>query len=152
MNDQSQNQNQNPTPGTTPPVYHDWREQRRAERMARHEAHRQMHYGRHSGWIGGTILILLGAIFLLQNLGIRFLANWWAVFILIPALWAFVAAWDIYQANGRLTRGGISSLTAGILLTLLAALFLLNLAVGLFWPVILIVGGAVLLIEGFWPA
>jgi hypothetical protein len=150
MNDQ--NQNPVPNPDATPPVVHDWREQRQAERMARHEARHQMHAGRHSGWIGGTILILLGVVFLLQNLGIRTLVNWWAIFILIPALWAFVAAWNIYQDNNRLTRGVVSSLTTGVLLTLLSALFLLNVAVGLFWPVILIAGGLVLLIAGLWPA
>ena len=150
MNDQ--NQNPAPNQGTPPPVVPDWREQRRVERLARHEARRQRHAGRHSGWIGGTILILLGVVFLLQNLGIRFLVNWWAFFILIPALWAYVAAWEIFQENGRLTRGGISSLTVGVLLTLLSLLFLSNLAVGLFWPVLLIVGGLVLLIIGFWPA
>ena len=41
---------------------------------------------RRSSWIGGVILVFLGVLFLLQNIG--WLArdgNWWAVFILIPA-------------------------------------------------------------------
>jgi hypothetical protein len=84
-------------------------------------------------------------VFLLQNMGIPFLANWWALFILIPAFWAFVAAWESYRDNGRLTRGGAGSLAGGGLLTILALAFLLNLNVGLFWPVLLIVGGLVLL-------
>ena len=134
-----------------PPVYRHWREQRRAERWARHEARWQRHAGRHYGWIGGLILILLGVVFLLQNMGIPFLTNWWALFILIPAFWAYVGAWDIYQDNGRLTRGGASSLTIGVLLTILALVFLLNLDVGLFWPVLLIVGGLVLLGTAFLP-
>jgi hypothetical protein len=126
-------------------VYRDWREQRRAERRARREARWQRHGGRSYAWIGGAILILLGVVFLLQNMGIPFLANWWAVFILIPAFWAFVAAWDSYRDNGRLTRGGAGSLAGGSLLTILALVFLLNLNLGLFWPVLLIVGGLVLL-------
>jgi cation transport ATPase len=130
---------------TPPPVYGDWREQRRAERQARREAHWQRHAGRPFRWVGGAILILLGVVFLLQNMGIPFLVNWWALFILIPAFWAYNAAWDIYQDNGRLTRGGAGSLTVGILLTILALVFLLNLDIGLFWPVLLIVGGLVLL-------
>jgi hypothetical protein len=90
-------------------------------------------------------LILLGVTILLEYLGIPFLANWWALFILIPAFWAYVAAWNIYQDNSRLTRGGAGSLTMGILLTILALVFLLNVNVGLFWPLLLIVGGLVLL-------
>jgi hypothetical protein len=142
-------QTPNPNPNTPPPAYHDWREQRHAERMARREARWQRHAGRPYGWLGGAFLILLGVIILLQNMGIRFLANWWALFILLPAFWAFVGAWNIYQDNGRITQGVASSLTIGILLTILALSFLLNLAFGLFWPVLLIVGGLVLLLTGF---
>jgi hypothetical protein len=140
-----------PSPPT--PVYRNWHEQRRAEHWAHREARWRRHAGRPYGWIGGAILILLGMVFLLQNMGIHFLQNWWALFILIPAFWAFVAAWDIYQDNGRLTRGGVSSLTVGVLLTILAFVFLLNLDVGLFWlwPVALIVGGLVLLGTAFFP-
>ncbi len=149
MNDQDQNPT--PNPNTPPPVYRDWREQRRAERFARHEARWQGHAGRNSGWIAGTILILLGVVFLLQNMGFPFLTNWWALFILIPAFWAYVAAWNIYQDNGRLTRGGASSLTMGIVLTLLSLVFFLNLAVAMLWPVLLIAGGVALLLTGLLP-
>jgi hypothetical protein len=137
--------------GSTPPVYRDWREQRRAERWARREARLQRHAGRPYGWIGGAILILLGVTFLLQNMGIPFLMNWWALFILIPAFWSFIAARDIYQDSGKLTSGGAASLTVGILLTILAFVFLLNLNLGLYWPVLLIVGGIVLLATAFIP-
>ena len=136
---------------TPPPEYRDWREQRRAERWARREARWQRHAGRQYGWIGGAILILLGVAILLENMGIAFLTNWWALLILIPALVAFVAAWDIYQDNNRLTRGAVASLTVGILLTMLAFVFLLNLDVGLFWPVLLIAGGLALLVSALFP-
>jgi hypothetical protein len=111
----------------------------------------QRHAGRNYSWIGGAILILLGATFLLQHLGLPFLPNWWALFILIPAFWAYIIAWDVYQDNNRLTRGGAGSLTAGILLTILASVFLLNLDAGLYWPVLLFVGGLVLLGTALWP-
>jgi hypothetical protein len=137
---------------TPPPVYRDWREQRRAERWARREARWQRRASRPYGWIGGAILILLGVVLLLQNLNIPFLANWWALFILIPAFLAFVAAWESYRDNGRLTRGGAGSLVVGGLLTILVLTFLLNLNVGLFWPVLLIVGGLVLLGTALLPA
>ncbi len=150
MNDQ--NPNQTPDPNTPPPVYRDWREQRRAEHRARHEARWQRHTGRRSGWIAGTILILLGVAFLLENMGIHFLANWWALFILIPAFWAYVAAWDLYQDNGHMTRGGASSLVVGILLTLLSFAFLIDVAANLLWPVLLIAGGAALILAGLFPS
>jgi hypothetical protein len=141
----NQNPDPIPNPSTPSPTNRDWREQRRTERQARHEARWQRHAGRPFGWTGGAILILLGVIFLLQNMHIAFLANWWALFILIPAFWAYVAAWNTYQDNRRFTRGGAGSLTVGILLTILSFVFLLNLAVGLFWPILLILGGLILL-------
>jgi hypothetical protein len=139
-------------PATTwPPAYGGWREQRRAERWARREARWQRHTGRPYGWIGGAILILLGVVFLLQNLNIAFLANWWALFILIPAFGAFAVAWESYRSDRRLTRGGVGSLAVGVLLTILALAFLLNLNVGLFWPLLFIVGGVVFLVVALLP-
>jgi ABC-type multidrug transport system fused ATPase/permease subunit len=156
----NQNPDPNPTPsanvppgaptnpeaaGNPPPAgYQDWREQRRSERWARREARWQRRAGRHTGWFGGVFLILLGVIFLLRQMGIPFFANWWALFILIPAFWAYVAAWDSYQDGKRLTRRAAASLTVGILLTILALLFLLNVASGFVWPALLIVGGLAL--------
>jgi hypothetical protein len=149
MNDQSQKPLSAPTPlassQSTPSSSPPNPPESSPERQARGEARWQRRAGRSYAWIGGAILILLGVVFLLQNMGIPFLANWWALFILIPAFWAFVAARDSYQDKGRLTRGGAGLLAGGILLTILALVFLLNLNVGMFWPVLLIVGGLVLL-------
>jgi len=138
-------------PNTPPPEYRDWREQRRAEHLARREARWQRRSGGHYGWFGGAILILLGVIFLLQNMGLPFLTNWWALFILIPAFGAYVAAWNVYRENNRLTRGGTGSLIVGILLTVLALAFLFNLVTNLFWPILLIAGGVALLATTFFP-
>ncbi|MGD0002942.1 MAG: hypothetical protein ABSE06_01790 [Anaerolineaceae bacterium] len=149
MNEQDQKPISDPT--TPSPTYRDWREQRSAERWARREARWQRRGIRHSGWFAGILLILLGMVFLLEELNIPFLANWWALFILMPAFWAYMVAWDIYQDNSRLTRRGASSLTVGILLTILTLVFLFNLAAGYFWPVLLILGGLILLGTGFLP-
>jgi len=149
MNDQ--NQTPTPTPGAPAPESRDWREQRRAEHMARHEARWQRHAGRPYGWFGGTILILLGVVFLLHNLGVRFLENWWALLILIPAFWSYTAAWESYQNNSRLTRRGAYSLTIGLMFTVLALVFLFDIALGMFWPVLLIVGGLLMLGTGLLP-
>ncbi len=147
------NQNPTPTPGqnTPPPAPIDWREQRRAERMARHEEHWQRHGSLRRTWIWGLILVFLGVALLFENLHIALLVNWWALFILIPAFWSYVGAWDTYQANSRITRRVASSLTVGILLTILAFELLLNLTVGVYWPVLLIAGGLALMLTGFFP-
>ena len=151
MNSQQNDQNPvpNPQPGTPAPT--DWRAQRDAERMARREQRWQRRGSRRHGWIWGIILVLLGVALLLENLGFRTLENWWALFILIPAFWAYVGAWDIYQDNSRLTRRAASSLTVGILLTIAAFVFLLNVAIGVYWPVLLIAGGLALLMTGLIP-
>ena len=52
---------------------------------------------------------------------------------------------------GRLTCRAAVSLTVGLLLTVLALMFLLNLAGGFIWPALLIVGGLVLLGTAFLP-
>ncbi|HUH97751.1 MAG TPA: hypothetical protein VLZ89_10360 [Anaerolineales bacterium] len=149
MNDQ--NQNPSPNSNTPPPSYRDSREQRYAERLARREARRQRYGSAHYGWFGGALLILLGVIFLLENMGIPFLVNWWALFILIPACGAYLAAWEVYQDQGRLTRSGAWSLTVGILLTAVSLFFLLNLSIGPYWPVLLIAGGLALLGAAWLP-
>jgi hypothetical protein len=161
MNNNQWNKDQTPTPeapsgtntqpGTPPSTYRDWREQRRAERWARREARWRSHGGSAYGWIGGAILIFLGVIFLLENLHIAFLQNWWALFIMIPALGAYAGAWNLYRVSGKFTQGVAGSLTGALLLTGLSLIFLFNLAIGLFWPLFLIAGGTLLLAAAFWP-
>lgn len=150
MDDPKQTPDANPsTPPSTNP---NWSEQRRAERMA-HRAERQARreargqgYGRYySPLTGGIILIVLGVAFLLERMGILFQVNGWALFILLPAIGAYVGAWELYQHNGRLTRAAASSLTVAVLLTVLSLVFLLNLAVSVFWPALLILAGLALL-------
>lgn len=142
-----------PTPGSaesqppsSPPQYQDWREERRAARDARREARRERRSASGTpGWILGAILIVLGILFLLQNAGITVVNNWWALFILIPAVGSFTAAYNIYKSNGRLTPAGRSSLAGGVILTLIAAVFLFGFNFGLLLPVLLIVAGLILL-------
>jgi hypothetical protein len=164
MNDQNQTPNpeqpantsgsqpSDSTPGTPPTTYRSWREQRRAERWARREARWQLRMARPYSWmVGGVTLVLVGVALLLQSLGQSSLKNWWALFILIPAFWSYVAAAESIRNHGRLTRGGLGSLIWGSLLALLALVFLFNLDIGLFWPILLIVGGLGLLVTTLLP-
>jgi hypothetical protein len=108
---------------------------------------------RHSGgWVGGAILIGLGLLLLLQNLGNFQVDNWWAFFILIPAVGAFSNAYNAYQeAGGQLNGKARSSLFGGAILTFITGMFLFNLDWFILGPVLLIVGGGAILINNMLP-
>ena len=89
-------------------------------------------------------MILLGMAFLLRTTGnFNFpLNNWWALFILIPAVGAFDTALRMYRnADNQLTGPALGSLLVGLVLTFVTASFLFNLNWSLFGPIILILAG-----------
>jgi hypothetical protein len=107
---------------------------------------------RPGGWVGGTILIVVGIFLLLQNFGNFYLNNWWALFILIPAVGSFSTAWKAYQnAGGRLTNQVRGPLFGGVILTLVTAVFLFNLSWVIIGPVLLMLAGVGLLISSILP-
>lgn len=132
----------------------DWRELRRQEREARwrDRAERWGHRSGRAGLVWGAILIVLGIVLFLQNRGVPVLLNWWAFFILIPAFYSFMGAWDAYNAEGRLTRRAAGSAVGGTLLTVLALMFLFEIELSALWPILLIVAGIALILTGFVPA
>ncbi len=99
--------------------------------------------------MGGAVLIALGALLFAQNFTAFTLHNWWALFILLPALGAFTAAWRNYQEAGRVTAAVSASLFGGILLCLVSASFLLGLNWAIVGPVLLILAGVVVLVNGW---
>lgn len=102
-----------------------------------------------NNWIIGLILILVGSGFLLTNLGIvdfRF-DNWWALFILIPAVVSFANAWRAYSASGRVDGAVAGSLAGGMITLTVALIFLFNLDWGVVWPIFLILGGLAVLMR-----
>lgn len=116
-----------------PSIHHPEREQRSA-----------------APWVAGLVLILLGGFFLLQNFGLLRLNNWWALFILIPAIGSFATAWSIYQRSGwRLTSAVRGPLIGGLILSMVTAAFLFELDWGLIWPVFLILIGIGALVTAF---
>jgi hypothetical protein len=122
------------------PGYVSRRAERRMRRMERREA-RVSNFG--GAWILGVALILVGAVLLLQNLGIytESLGNWWALFILIPAAGAFGAAWNSYQRTGGFNEATRASLVGGLILTLITAALLFELRWDIIWPLIIILIG-----------
>jgi hypothetical protein len=92
-------------------------------------------------WLIGVVLIVIGIIFLLQNIRGFPIGNWWALFILIPAIGSLITAWRVYRANGRLTAAVRGPLVGGFILLLVACAFLFNLDWGKVWPFFLIIAG-----------
>jgi hypothetical protein len=108
-----------------------------------------MRTGERNGWILGLILIAVGGVFLLQNAGLPVLVgNWWALFILIPALGAFAAAWTLYRQDGHFTPRVVGLITGGLVPLTIALIFLFNFSFGSAWPVLLVVLGAGILLRG----
>ncbi len=131
------------TPESEPQDRVDEREERREARRAARGAR-----SRSGTWIGGAVLIVLGIVFLLQNLGSTsfFLNNWWALFILIPAIGAFERGMRMYrEAGNQFTRGARSALFSGLIMLLVTVVFLFNLDLSLLGPAILILIGVSLL-------
>jgi hypothetical protein len=98
---------------------------------------------RTSTLIFGGVLILIGLIFLVQNLTDFRLGNWnwWALFILIPAIGSLSNVWRIYQTNGRVTAAARGSLVFGLAMLLVATILMFNLSWSVMWPFFLIVFG-----------
>jgi len=102
--------------------------------------------GRGRSWLPGVVLILIGAVFLLRNYFPAYsLTNWWALFILFPALGSFSRAVEVYRQDG-FSRSARSNLFWGLFFTLLSASFLFSLNFSLIWPVFLIIGGVAMLL------
>jgi len=101
--------------------------------------------------LAGLILMALGATFLLQSLGLlgrNF--NWWAIFILIPALTTLWAAGVAFSRGGMRFNAAVrGSLGGGLIILAVALMFLLGLDWGVWWPLMLIVPGLAIFINGF---
>ncbi len=81
---------------------------------------------------GGLVLITIGVIFLLSQMTGFYINNWWALFILIPAVFKLNEAWQGYQSNGRFTDETRNALFGW----------------HLFWPLVLIMIGVGALLNG----
>jgi hypothetical protein len=59
-----------------------------------------------------VILIVVGVVFLVQNVSgtTHVLHNWWAFFILIPAIGSLAGAWRTYASAGRRFGSGVTRL------------------------------------------
>ncbi len=98
-------------------------------------------------WVG-MMLILLGIVFFAQRLGSFTLRNWWALFILIPALSAFATAFTMWRKDGKFHFGVWSTLYGGLFPLLVAGMFLFDLDWGVYWPLFIILPGFGTMLSG----
>lgn len=125
---------------------------RRFGRRQRLQERRQARALRRGGsWVWGAILTAVGIFLLLGNLTSFSLENWWALIILIPAAGAFANCWRIYRSSQRLSAPARASLIGGILLTMVAAIFLFNLDWTIVGPILVLLAGLGLLINMILP-
>lgn len=117
---------------------------RRADRELRRAERRASYATIYGSWMPGIILVLLGGIFLAQNYLGTTLHNWWAVFILIPAIATLTTAYALWRDGNAGWATG--PLIVGLGFLFLSGAFLLDLPIGQIWPVALIIGGVGLLV------
>ena len=120
---------------------------RRRERLARRAARRADRQAGGVSWLIGFFFIAIGTLFLLANAGIiPAFANWWALFMLLPAVGVLSAALGAYRRNGgHWTPEVAGLLVGGLLFVGLTAVFLFGLDYGLLVPLFLIAAGLLLL-------
>jgi hypothetical protein len=120
----------------------DWRDVRRAQREKRRETWRS------SPWRGlfwGLSLVLLGAIFLLNQAGWISGDTWWQV-LLIGLGVIFIGKSLVWRR--ALGWGNFGAFITGIVLILVGILFMVGFSQ--WWPLILIVAGIAFLFRFFW--
>jgi hypothetical protein len=101
-------------------------------------------------WIAGGVLILIGIVFIVRNVTGFSFDNWWALFILIPALGSLVTSLQMYERHGRrFTGASRGPLVGGLFLLGLTAVFLFKLDWSRIWPFILILAGLGVLLSSF---
>ena len=94
--------------------------------------------------MGGLILVVLGVSFIIANQGLITRVHWWEYFIVGLGL-VFIIDWVIRSFTGERPRFS-GRLIAGIILIGVGLVFLTN--IGIFWPVILIIIGLIVLLAG----
>ena len=102
-----------------------------------------------SSWSWGVVLILLGAIFLLNNMGYDFLQvhNWWAIFILAPGLSMIANSLKYFRAKNRFSRGARTRGLLGVILSAFAVSLLFGIDLALLGPFLLVGFGIYLLLK-----
>ena len=101
----------------------------------------------------GVVVILVGLLFLARehgyNLDFLSIRNWWALFILIPAVAMTARVVSRVRRIGRFDADAAGTTVGALATGLVATLFLLDLNFGKWWPVFMVLGGVAILLSGF---
>jgi drug/metabolite transporter (DMT)-like permease len=109
----------------------------------------QRHHHGGGTWIG-VAFVLFGIIMILQTTGVARLENWWALFILIPAVGSFAAAVRSFRSSGgRFTKSAAGAIGGGLFMTAVALFFLFRVDWGQYWPVFIVLVGVSMLLGAF---
>jgi O-antigen/teichoic acid export membrane protein len=143
----------NPTPNKNDQQENkSWREERWERRQARRAALGGS--GRAGALIIGLLLVVFGAVFLLQNFGNYTIPfnNWGILFLLIPVVALFDRAYRIYRKNGnQLTPPARGAAFFGLILLAVTVIVLFNLNWALWGPLLIILVGIGVLISTILP-
>lgn len=105
-------------------------------------------------WLVGIFVIVIGVVFLLKAHGyhdwLPFRDNWWALFILIPAVMMYLSVYERYKRLGRFDAEAGGRLTGALAITVVAVIFLAGLSWHKWWPLFIIVGGLSIIFNKGW--
>lgn len=94
-----------------------------------------------SGW-SGVAMVAFGLLTMWVTLTGRMIENWWASFILLPALFFILLAGGLfYWQNGRFNIAVSVNLGIGLVILTIAVMFFLNLNWQIWWPMMIIMPG-----------
>ncbi len=100
-----------------------------------------------SGW-SGLVMVAFGLLTLWLTVSGTRIENWWAGFILLPALFFMALAGGLfYWQNGRFNIAVTVNLGIGLVILTVAVMFFLNLDWGIWWPMMIIVPGVAVAIN-----
>ena len=101
----------------------------------------------------GLVIIVIGLLFLAREHGYKldflWFHNWWALFILIPAVAMTARVVARIRRLGRFDAEAAGTSIGALATTLVAGMFLFDLNFGKWWPVFVILGGLSVLLSGF---
>lgn len=101
---------------------------------------------------GAVILIFIGIIFLLRQFDIVVIHNWWALFILIPAISSLSTLVKDLRAGTNALRVISQGVLGALFPTAIALMFLFNLDWVKYWPMFVILAGFSMILTGFLPS
>lgn len=105
--------------------------------------------GQPASWTVGIIVVALGIILLLRNLGVDLFFlhfdNWWALVILIAAVVPLSHAVHRWRQEG-FSYAVVGGILSSVILATVGLLFLLQLSFFTWWPLFVIYGGVFMLI------